>query len=187
MNIRSFENCSWGESLSDFEPNYAPVKTWSVLQFYRLRGRTLTIIKENITPYEDLKYCVHSKADNRFYFYTFREYPLDVLFFRERDLQWNSFDTELNNLHNYISDGNLYLLFTQEQVKDTTTMLQRLFKSHFTGEGKVSYRSWISLLDQSLRLEEYKDKCPNITGFRTICKEFNERLNAIWESNIKKS
>jgi hypothetical protein len=186
MNIRSFDGVSWLESLEDASPNYAPVKCFSVLQFYRLKGRATTIIKENIVPIEDLKYCVFAKSDKRYYFYTFREYPLDVLYFKERDLQWDSFDTELNNLHNYVDDGNVHLLFNPTQVKDTTTMLQRLFKSRFNGEGKLTYRSWISLLEQSLQLEDYKDKCPNVIGFKTVCKQFNERINAIWESNIKK-
>lgn len=185
MNIYTSEISSWVETLEDFSQNYAPVKVWSVLQYYTLAGRKSVISKENIIPILDLKYAVFSPAEKRYYIKEFRGYPLDVLFFHEPDITWNSWDSEINSIRRYIDDGNLYIIFTQSQVADTTAMLIRVFKAHFSGDGKVSYKTWIKLLNEILTLENYKGYAKNHTGFKTVCKMAEERINALWESTRK--
>ena len=84
-----------------------------------------------------------------------------------------------------MSDGNLYLLLSDEQVKDTTTMLERLYKSHFVGQGKVPYKTWLKLLAAYLDYEDYQDYGKNLLGFMTVCKKYESQIRELWEQCYK--
>jgi len=182
VNIKTDDISFWAESLPEFSPEYSPVKCWSVLQFYTLAGRKSTISKENMIPIPDLKYCVLSQAENRYYMREFRVYPLEVLFFYEPDTMWDSWDAEINSLRRYIDDRRLNLLFTAEQVAETTSLLSRLYKWYFSVTGKLPYKTYIRLLHENLKYEDYKDKCKETTGFKTVCNMYEIKINELWMS-----
>jgi hypothetical protein len=75
----------------------------------------------------------------------------------------------------------------ETQVNETTQMLQRLYKSHYVGEGKVSYRRFIELMDVSLSLEDYREYGKSLMGFKTVCAQYERRLSAIWEEVYKQN
>ena len=90
-------------------------------------------------------------------------------------------------LHRFISDNNVFLLLLETNVAETTAMLERLYESHFKGKGKVSYKKWIELLDQSLKLEDYKEYGSGLLGFKTVCNQFNLRIKGIWDEIYKQN
>jgi hypothetical protein len=91
----------------------------------------------------------------------------------------------IDKLRRYVSDGNLYLLLTDKQVQDTTTMLERLYKSHFVGQGKVPYKIWLKLLQSYLDYEDYKEYGVNLVGFKTVSKTFEDKIRQLWEQCYK--
>ncbi len=82
-------------------------------------------------------------------------------------------------------DGNVHILLTAEQVEDTSDMLKRLWKAKFKTEGKLDYRTYIELLDQSLRLEDYKDYGSNLIGSKTVVNQFELRIEELWQQANK--
>jgi len=186
MNILSNDISEWGESLESFKPEYTAIKVWNLTQLYCLSGRKTTLLIDNFEPIEDLKYCLYSPAEKRYYLKTYpSDIPLWLIMFYNPNGSWDSYDTFLNSLRARIEDKNVYILLTQKQIDDTTSMLIRLYKSHFNGTGKVPYKTYLKLLDQSLRLENYKSYGANLTGFKTVCKQFEDRINELWNSCLK--
>ena len=165
---------------------YAPVKVISLLQFFTLPGRRSVMSKENLEPIPDLKYCVYSPAEDKYYIRDYRNYDIDTLFFYRRSDTFSGEDTAVESLRRYIEDGNVWILFTKEQVSDTTAMLEKLWKSQLSGEGKLDYRIYLNLLDQSLRLEDYQGYAKNLTGYKTVCKQFTDRIAELWREAYNK-
>jgi len=80
------DDIHWADSLDDFKTEgYIPIKCWSVLQFYTLRGRTTTLIKENLIYSLYTYYCVYSPSDKRYYKRMGHKYSLDETFFYQGD------------------------------------------------------------------------------------------------------
>lgn len=162
------------------EEGKIPIKCFSPLQFYTLRGKTTNLVKENIEVIRYLYYTVFDPNVKRYYVKFFRAYPLNVLFFYKKDLTFSGEDLAVENLRKYITDGNVTLLFTKPQVDDTTAMLKRLWNANLKGEGQVDYRLYIRLLDESLRLEDYKVYGKNLVGYKTVINQFNLRIMDLW-------
>jgi len=173
------------EVLDDIPSDYKAIKVWSVLQFFTLAGKKTTINVENVIPITDLAYVIFSPHENRYYLRFSHGWTLDQLYFYRRTLEFSGEEESIESLRRYVSDSNLFLLLTETQVQDTTAMLKRLYKSQYMGEGKVSYRAWISLLKESLDLDDYRDYGKNLTGYRTICNQFEKKLRTIWEEIYK--
>ena len=181
MQLQSNDIGSWGDSLDAFKPEYTAIKCYHPLMCYTLIGRRTVIIADNLAPIEDLKYCVHSPQENRYYFKLFPELNLKLFLFKALNRDWDSYDRVVINLMNYISDGRLYLLLTAEQIADTTAMLERLYRSHFVGKGKVDYRVWIELAEACLRYEHYRINFSFEEGFRTKCRQHEIKIKELWE------
>ena len=96
MKLKKSNTGDYAESLEDFGPEYTPVKVWSLLQFYTLEGRKTTLILDNFIPIEDLKYCVYSPKEKRYYFKTYPDdIPLWLILFYDPKGDWDSYDTFL--------------------------------------------------------------------------------------------
>ena len=174
------------DSFDDY-PDLISMQCWNVLQFYQLRGKCTVMIKENIEPIPDLQYCIFSPPENKYYLRTSKGYDLDYLYFYRPTLTFSGEDITIENLRRYVYDENVYLLFTKEQAEEIKTFLQRLWKSRFTTEGTVRYKDYINLLDQSLKFEDYKEYASGLTGHKTVTRQFEMRIKAIWDNIYKKN
>lgn len=186
MNLIQTEISSYAESLDDFKPEYSPVKVTSVVSFFRLKGRTTSMIRANVECIPDLHYCLYSPLEKRYYLKEYRGYDLDTLFFYKPTLTFSGDDVSVEQLRAYVQDGNIWLLFTKEQVADTTAVLERLWKSHFTYPGKLDYRSYIALLKTSLEYEEYREYGKDLIGFKTMSKQYEKSIRETWEAAYAK-
>lgn len=185
MNLQQSELSAWCEDLSGFAPEYTPVKAWTLLQFYSMQGRKTTFLLDNFSPYEDLKYCVFSPKENRYYFKTYPDIPLWLVMFYDPNGEWDSYDSFLNQLRDKVGNGHVHILLTAEQIAEMSAFLVRLYKSRFTNEGKVPYKQYLQLMDESLRRENYADNSKALTGYRTVLKIYDEKIKAIWDRCYK--
>lgn len=172
-------------SIDDTKPEYFAVKVWSILQFYTLAGRKTVISQDNVIPILNLKYCVFSTHEKKYYIRDFHNWTLTQSYFYRRDIDFSGEDEAIESLKRYISDINVFLLLTEMQCQDTTTLLKRLWKSQFVGEGQVPYKSWIELLSLNLDLEDYRDFGRDLMGYKTICHRYEMRIRAIWDEAYK--
>jgi hypothetical protein len=187
MNLIQTEISSYAESLEDFKPEYVPVKVNSVVEFFHLRGRTTSMIKSNVEFIPDLHYCYLSPVEKRFYFKSYKCYDLDTLFFYRPTLTFSGQDEAIEQLRTYVLDGNVWLLLTAEQIADTSAMLERLWNAQFKDRGKLDYRSYTKLLKASLDYEDYKDYGKALTGYRTVCNQYEKSISAIWDEAYRKA
>lgn len=181
MNLTKDEISSWCESLEGFKPEYSAVKATSVIQFFRLKGRTTSMIMSNLEFIPDLHYTIYDPNVQRYYLREYRGYDIDTLYLYKPTLTFSGEDESVSNLRRYVQDGNLYLLFTPEQVKDTTAMLERIYKSHFTKPGKLDYRIFIELLKLSIDLEDYRDYGRELIGYLTMVNKYETSIRQLWE------
>lgn len=187
MNLITDDISSWFTDLKDsIKPEYSAIKIDSVLSFYTLSGKRSLLAIDNLSPITDVAYTVTSAHENKHYLRQFRNYPLENLFFYRKTLTFSGDDTAIENLQRYVEDSNVHLLLTPEQVTATSDMLKRLWKSQFKGDGKVDYRIYIQLLDQSLRLEDYKSDGSSLTGYKTVCNQFENRIVELWKTAYDK-
>ena len=185
MNLKTEDFFTFADTLEDFKPEYTPLKCWSVLQFFKLIGRRTVLVKDNIEPIPNLHYCVFSPHEERYYLKSYRNYSLNQLYFYRKDLDFSGEDTAIESLKRYIDDENVHILLTNEQVEETRSMLQRLWKSQFNVEGKLNYRTYIQLLDETLKLNDYKEYCSGLTGFKTVCNQMEIHINELWQKAYK--
>jgi hypothetical protein len=185
MNVKRDEISCWAESLQDFLPEYTPIKVWNLLQFYRLSGKKTVLAKDNLEPLV-VKYCTFSPQEGKYYIKDFRGYNVNTLYWYRRDLDFSGDDVAVETLRRYVYDTEIVsLLFTPEQMEDTKLFLQKLWKSHFSTDGTVRYKDYINLLDQVIKLEDYKEYSRSLTGFATVCHQFELRITAIWDEVYK--
>jgi hypothetical protein len=181
MKLHEEGDAKWFDSLEDVKSDgYFPIKVNTPLQYYTLKGRTTALQSTNITPIRYLQWLLYAPAEKRFYMRLFRAWDLETFYFYRKSLTFSGEDTAVNNLRNYIEDGNVYLAITKQQISDTTELLLRLYRAQFKKDGKVEYPIFIRLLKESLDLEDYKDKCKELPGHKTVCHQYEERINDLW-------
>jgi hypothetical protein len=183
MTLHSDDICTYGDKIEDFE-GYKPIKVWNLLQFYKVEGRKTTLEKSNLEPLV-VKYAIFSPTDLRYYLKDFRGYSVDELYFYRQTLTFSGESLEIENLRRYAYDTNVVLLFTPEQMEETKLFLQKLWESHFKSKGQVKYKSYIDLLDQVIKLEDYREYSKSLTGFQTVCHQFDLRIAGIWDEIYK--
>lgn len=187
MKLQTGEISQWVDVLGDFAPEYTAIKATTPLNFFRLKGRTTSMISSNVECIPNLFYAVYSPLEERYYYKQYHGYDLDTIFFYRPTLTFSGEDEAVRVLRRYIQDGNVYVLFTAEQIADTTAMLKRLWKSHFVNEGKLDYRIFIEILKLSLEYEDYKDYGKSLTGFMTICKKYESSIREWWDKAYAKT
>lgn len=178
MVLQEDELSTWSHDIKDFS-DYTTIKCWSVLQFFRLKGKTSVLKADNLEPIPDLKYLLFSPLEEKYYLRTYKGYDLDTLFFYRPTLTFSGEDIGVENIRRYISDGNIILLFTKENIDQTNEMLKRVWKNIISGEGQMSYRIYISLLEYYLRLEDYHIYGKELTGYKTVCKQLQGNINEL--------
>ena len=182
MKLHEQGDSKWYDSLDDAKSDgYYPIKVNTPLQYYTLKGRSTTLQRANIEPIRYLQWLLYAPAEKRFYMRLFRAYDLETFYFYRQSLTFSGEDAAVNNLRSYIEDGNVYLAITKQQISDTTDLLMRLHKAQFKKDGKVEYPIFIKLLKESLDLEDYADKCKNITGYKTVCHQYEQRIAELWQ------
>jgi hypothetical protein len=164
------------------KPEFTPIPVRNLLQFYCLSGKKTILAKENLVPIPDLSYLVKAK-DDLYYLKDFRNYDVDTLYFYYDDVNGQP-DEAVEALRRYVYDNNVWLLFTPEMVNDTKTMLSRVYKAQFGREGTLTFRLYLEILQESLRLEAYK-KLGQLTGYKTMQKQFEDTINNLWREAIK--
>jgi len=220
---------SFYSSLKEIEEDgYTPIKVWSLLQFYTLRGKTpveilnkikieaaemfeqnedkklskngaISLIrkrynlpidentnimrKDNLCPIPGLSYCVLTfwGEEDRYYVKNFRGYSVDELYFYRRTLDFSGEDTAIESLRRYVSDERVWLLYDPAMVEETKDTLDKIFKANINGNGKLTYRIYITMLDYVLKLEDDKDYGKNLPGFRTACKIIEDQITNLWK------
>lgn len=173
------------ESLDEVRADgYAPVKVWSLLQFYILKGRTTNLVKQNLEPFPNLKYLVLN-GENRYYVRTFAGWSVDDLYFYYQD-RLNPENEAIENLRRYVYDGKVWLLLTKDHVEQTTLMLQRLWKANLEGEGKVDYRLYLQILDRTLKRDDYAEMGKNLIGYKTALKIMDGHIADLWKQVYEK-
>jgi hypothetical protein len=166
------------ESLEDCSPEFTPIKVVSLLQFFTLAGKKTVFSKDNLIPIPNLSYLVQS-FDDVYYKRDYRGYSVDELFFYfERN---GEVDEAIEALRSYVSDGRVWLLYTPEMIEEMKVTLGRAYKSYFTGEGTLQYKIFINIVEQSIKFEEFQDRMKGIIGYKTVCNQFNENINSLWE------
>jgi hypothetical protein len=169
-------------SEEDVKPEFSPVKCWSLLQFYQLSGRKEKIEKDSLEPIPGLNYLL--RAD-KLYLKEFRGYDIDTLvFYYDRK---GGVITEVENLRRYVADGRVTILFTPDQVEETKKMLQRVYKGNLSGEGTLDYRIFIKILYEKTRYDDFKTYGKSLTGTKTVCKMFEDRIAELWKLAYEKN
>lgn len=172
------------------EEGYVPVKCFSVLQFYTLKGRITKLLKENLEPIRYLYYALYDPNVKKYYIRLAHPHSVDCLYFLRKDFTFAvEDDIAVGRLRKWCDDGNITLLFTTAQIQDTTALLERLWKSEYKTEGKVDYRLYIEILQASLDMEDYCDFGKSLTGFRTVKNQMELKIADIWkrikEKNVR--
>jgi hypothetical protein len=185
MQLQSNEDSTWGSSLDDFKPELTSIKVWNLIQFYTLKGRTTSMIKSNLEPLT-IQYALHSPQEEKYYLKDFRRYSIDDLVLRPgRNLDLDQTDFGIKNIRRYFVDGNLYLLFDETDMENTKLMLKRVYKAQFTDDGTMQYKLFIDILSETINYEDYRDYGRNLTGFKTVSNQYEQRIKELWNKSKK--
>jgi hypothetical protein len=185
--VKEDENgCMYYSSLDDIKADgITPVKVTNLLQFFTLRGKTTTLIKDNIEPIPNLQYAIFSSKENKYYIKNYRNWSLDMLYWYRRTLTFSGEDVAVANLRHYVADGNVYLLFTPELIESMKLLLKREYKSQFTDDGTMQYKVFIELMEQSIKYEDYRSYGSHLTGYKTLCNQFETKIKELWAKTKK--
>jgi hypothetical protein len=170
----------WADALDDFKPDYTPIPCWSVLQLFELRGRTTTLIKDNLIYFLYTYYCVYDANVKRYYKRLGRAYTIDELYFYKGE------DEAISNIRHFVEDKTLTILMSQKRVDSVSETLRRLYKAYFSTDGKLDYRLYIKLLDLSLKLEDFKDNQKGVQGYKTAINSMEGQVAKLWQKAIPK-
>ena len=173
----------WVDSLSTLEPEFTIIPVWNTIQFFQLKGKHTVMSAENLEPIKDVRYSV--KSGEKFFVKKYRNYSLDELFFYRRNLTFSGADHAIESLRRYVDDRNVNLLLNKEQYEEISSMLERQWKSHFVTPGRVQYKHFIALLNEYIRLEDYKSFSQGLLGSKTVVSQFETRIKNIWDEIYK--
>jgi hypothetical protein len=178
--IFSDDNSKWFVALDDCKiEGYTPIKVDNLLQFFTLEGRKTTLAKANLIPIPNLQYLLFSPQETRYYIKTYRGWSVDVLFFYRKTMDFSGQDEAVDNLRRYVIDGNIWLLYDKQSITDMSAFLKRLWKANFNDEGQVPYKLYIQLLQESINYEDYKSYASHLTGYKTVCNQFEIRIKEL--------
>jgi hypothetical protein len=177
---------AWYNEIEDAgEDGYAPVKVYSLLAFFMLKDKKTVINKENLVPIPALQYAYFGKQPDEptsvYYVKDYRGWDAEAMYFDRSSLTFDANDEAFNIFRGRAHASCMWLLLTKEQVADMSAMLKRLYKAHFKAEGQLGYKLWLELAELSLGYEDYKEVGRNLLGFKTVCKIYEEKIEAVWE------
>jgi hypothetical protein len=171
---------SWYINLKEAKDDgYSPVHVTSFLCFFRLKGRTNVINVDNLETIPNLKYLYLGRQDEDkppvYYVKDFRsEWGLDELWF------YKDWDVAAGVFRNRCKNGDVWVLFTAEQVAEMSAMLSRVYKAQFREEAKLDYKLWLELAEFAIKLDDYRETGKNLTGYKTALKLFDQEMLSIW-------
>lgn len=176
----------WMDDLNDAKTEgYFPIKCTNPLEFFTLRGKTSIITKDNVEPIRYLYYLVYSPQEKRYYMRFHHVYSLNQLFFYKQDSTFSGQDESIENLHKYLYDENLYLLYTKAQVDTTRDVMARIWKANLSTKGDIDFRKFypisLEIMDMSLKLEDYKDYGRGLTGYKTTINQMEQKILELWK------
>lgn len=175
------------KSLDELKPEYGVKKVTNLLQFYKLSGRKSALSLENLVPLTDVPYLLYSPQEDIYYLKTFRNYDCEHLYWYRRTLTFTpEHDKEVDNFRRYAEDGMLSICFDKYMAEEIASMLKRLWKANLSGEGQLDYRLFYELLDQYLKYEDYKSYGQELTGYKTLCRQFDEKIAELWKRASEK-
>jgi len=166
------EIACWYDNLEDAKPHYTAVKCHTILQFFTLKGRSSTLILDNIIPLAGITYVYKPTQEERYFLKRYRNWTYEELL--------HSQDEAIRIFKRRVELNTVWLMFTLQNISDTSEMLKKVYKTQFKEEGKLDYRLFLQILDMSLRYEDYKLSGQNLTGYRTVCNQFSQKLNELW-------
>jgi hypothetical protein len=165
------------------EDGYTAIKVTSLSQFYKLRGRTVNIVKENMEPILYVLYVIFSQQEGKYYLRSFRNIPLMDLFFYEQ--RWpKREDIVIESLRRYVYDSNVFLLLSDKQVEDIKAILARVSKFNLNTGKLIRYLDFVRLCDLSLQREWFEEYKKSYDGYKTQLSIYDRRITEIW-TNVK--
>ena len=161
------------KSTIELPEGYKAVRCTSGVEFYKLRGRSVKIEKENLVPRFGLHYAIYAPPISM-HALSDRYYPRE---FREM----TGYEEYVKSLKGYIKDRNLWLLFSPTEIEETTDALTRLYKAYHKKEGKLDYKKqYIPLLETALYLEMYIKKNKEDVGYKTKIAQLDTRIKYLY-------
>jgi len=169
------------------DDGFTVMPVWSTMQFFTLEGRRTQITTANLTPLKDVSYVILGDA-NRYYKREYKCYSLNELYFYRKSLTFSGEDVAIENLRRYIVDGRVWLLFTAEQTTAMKEMLERVKKGNLSENittSELKYRTFIKIMEANIDLEDYKTYSASLTGYKTVCNQFDMKIQNLWKSTFK--
>jgi hypothetical protein len=169
------------------EDGFIPVKCTSLVQFFRLEGKKSIISKENLVPITYIQYVYFSPAEERYYLRVFSNYSCGHLVLY-KPLNLAEENISIEQLREKVVNGyGVWLLFNAQQIKDMNEMLIRVFNANRSDKGKLGYKDWITLVETTLKYNDYLEYGKNLTGFATVCNQFKLQLADFWKNAVSNS
>ena len=181
-NLHESEVSKWYESLDEARADgLFPVKCTSLMQFYKLRGRASVICKENFEPITYLPYVYFSPEENRYYWKVFPYYGFDDFYFFRPLLDFGQNEL-IKTLRDRVLNGHgVWLLFNAHQIGETSKTLERIWNSQRSDKGKLGYKDYLVIAELCIKLEDYKEVGKNLTGYKTVCNQFETQIKEFWK------
>lgn len=180
--LKTDDISTWAESLDELKAEgYSPIKATTVLNFFANKGRTIALTASNIEPLPNLRYALYDPLVKLYYVKEYRGFNLDEIFFYRQTLTFSGDDVSVERIRRWVQDGNVYILMEASHVETISALLERVWKSRFSEDGKLDYRIYIELLKLSLELEDYRIYGKELTGFRTVCAIYERSIKEWWD------
>jgi hypothetical protein len=159
---------------------YTPVKCTTTSEFYILKGKTVKMTRENLSPRFGLTYAIYAPPkegdplSGKYYVREFRDIPDYVGY--------------IKSLRHYILDGNLFLLFTPQEIDETRDMLRRLYKGYHKKDGVLNYKTqYLPLLEANIFREWYEKHKRAESNYKTSLMQMDKHIESLWMLQTNKS
>jgi hypothetical protein len=141
----------------------------------------MNITLENLIPIPNLYYLYKGKPDDkspeRFYKKEYRGYQIEELYFYKNS---GGESDAIDIFRARCKSGDVYLLLDADQRDELSAMSVRLYKSHFSGDGTIPWKVWLALAENEIRYQDFKRTGEGTTGFKSLCKLFEQDSEKIW-------
>jgi hypothetical protein len=167
------------------EDGYTPIKVTSLLQFFTLAGKKVVISTESLEAIPDLHYVYLAPPDKDsepvYYVKPYAGYSVNNLYFYRPDWPMLEVEEACDIFRARCKAGLVWIIMNEEQVADMSALLKRIYKARTKEDGKLPYKLWLQLLENIVGYDEYQAVGKNHTGFRTLCKIYQDKELDIWK------